>query len=182
MRLPSQRTAATLVAVAAGVLILSLFLDWYRPDLPSYVGRRASNVPTFNAFEALERSDVYLVVTAVVTLIVAGLLLASVWPASPAPGLVLGVTSLFALALVIYRGTSRPDYLGFGPLVDMTLQVGWFIALLAAASMVCGAVLAVLAGPRFQVGRETFERDQQTDVDPSPSGQAVRKREHKEDS
>jgi hypothetical protein len=177
MRLPSQRTGATLAAVSAAVLILSMFADWYRLDLPSQVQGRAIDVPTYNAFEALERTDVYLVVAAVVALLVAGLLLASVWSESPAPALVLGVASLFALALVLYRGTSSPKFVVFGVQVDTTLRLGWFIALLAAAAMVCGAVLAYLGGPRVQVNSDASDTDRQTGVEASPSGQEPRKTE-----
>lgn len=178
MRLPSQRTTALLVAVSAGVLILSMFADWYRLDLPSQVQGRAIDVPTYNAFEGLQRTDVYLVVTAVVALLVAGLLLARVWSESPVPALVLGVASVFALALVLYRGIRSPELVIFGVPVDTTLRLGWFIALLAAASMVCGAVLAYLGGPRLQVNGDASDTDRQTDVEASPSGQATRKTEH----
>ncbi len=183
MRLPSQRTAATLVALAAGVLLLSMFLDWYRADLPSQIGGRAINVPTYNAFEALERSDVYLVVTAALTLIVAGLLLARVSAESPVPALVLVATGLFALALVIYRGTSRPARQFFGSEIDMTLRLGWFIALLAAASMALGGVLAYLAGPRLRLEADNG----QTGAEPpggttnvGREGQAAREAERRE--
>jgi hypothetical protein len=164
MRLPSQRAAATLVAVGAGALILSLFLDWYRPDLPSQFRGRPINVPTsYSAFEALERSDVYLVIAAVVALACAGVLVARVFPDSPAPALVIVMAGLFAVALVIYRGSSRPGALlfGFGP-VDTTLRLGWFIALAAAASMLFGAVLAYLAGPHLRLGSDTSENGQET--------------------
>jgi len=184
MRPPSQRAAAALVAVAAGVLILSMFLDWYRLDLPSQIGGRAINAPSYTAFEALERSDVYLVVTGALTLLVAGLLLARLWAESPLPGLVLGATGLFALALVIYRGTSRPAKLVFGLQIDTTLRPGWFIALLASASIVAGAVLTYLAGRRLRVDGDELEKDEQTGVEPSSGtpSQAPGKTEHTEGS
>jgi hypothetical protein len=163
MRLPSQRAAATLVAVGAGGLILSLFLDWYRLDLPSQFRGRPIAVPTsYSGFEALERSDVYLVVAAVVALACVGVLVARVFSDSPAPALVLVMAGLFAVALVIYRGSSRPGALLFGLRVDTTLRLGWFIALAAAASMLIGAVLAYLAGPRLRLGSDTSERGQET--------------------
>ena len=84
-----QRKPAALAAASAVVLVGSMFLDWYRLDLPSQVGGRKVNVPTYNAFEGLERADIYLVVAAALALIFAGMLWAGVLRNSPVPGLAL---------------------------------------------------------------------------------------------
>ena len=119
-----QRKPAALAAASAVVLVGSMFLDWYRLDLPSQVGGRKINVPTYNAFEGLERADIYLVVAAALALIFAGMLWAGVLSNSPAPGLALLVAGLFALALVVYRGTSRPGEVALRR-ASWTPRSGW---------------------------------------------------------
>jgi hypothetical protein len=144
MRLPSQRTAGAIGGASAAVVILSMFLEWYALKLPSPGGRAAISGPTYNAFEVLERSDVYLVVAAAVGILFAGLLLARVLSDSAAPALLLLLAGLFALALVFYRGISRPFEQVGGSQIDTTLRFGWFIALLAAGSMALAGLLAYL--------------------------------------
>jgi hypothetical protein len=161
-----QKTPALIVATAAVVLILSMFLDWYRLDLPERLGGQAIEVPTFNAFEGLERSDVALVVAAMVALVFAGLLLARVLTDSPAPGLALLAAGLFAVAVVVYRGSSRPGRILFGEEVNTTLQFGWWVALAASASIAVGGLLAYLAGPRLELADEEFEDDEEPGTEP----------------
>jgi len=121
MESPSQQRPAVLGAASAVVLLASMFLDWYKLDLPERVAGRQIDVPTFTAFEGLERSDVALVIAAVLALAFAGMLLARVMSESPAPALALLGAGLFALAVVVYRGSSRPGRLLFGQEVDTTL-------------------------------------------------------------
>src|ERR687893_561879 len=70
----SQKRPGMLGAAAALVLLVSMFLDWYKLDLPERVAGRQIDVPTFTAFEGLERSDVALVIAAVLALAFAGIL------------------------------------------------------------------------------------------------------------
>jgi hypothetical protein len=147
----SQRIPALAAGVAAVVLTLSLFADWYRLDLPSQVGGREIDVPTFNAFEGLERSDVALVLAAAAALILAGLIYAGVLASSPAPGLLLIGAGFFAFAVVVYRGSSRPARILAGEEVDTTLRAGWYVAFAAAAAMTVAGLLAYLAGPRLKL-------------------------------
>ncbi len=163
-----QRRPAALAAAAAVVLVGSMFLDWYRLDLPSEVGGRKINVPTYNAFEGLERADIYLVVAAAVALIFAGMLWAGVLRNSPAPGLALLAVGLFAVALVIYRGSERPGKLFFGGVVDTTLKLGWFIAVVAAAVIALAGLLAYLAGPRLQFEDDEFDEDEDEEAGREP--------------
>jgi hypothetical protein len=157
-----------LAAVSAVVLILSMFLDWYRLDLPERIGTREIDVPTYNAFELLERSDVILVVTAVLALVFAGILLARVLQNSPAPGLALLGAGVFALGIVIYRGTNAPDRLVFGESVDSTLRFGWFVALVSSSLIALGGLLAYLAGPRLVLEADEFEEDEEQDAERPP--------------
>jgi CDP-diglyceride synthetase len=147
----SQRVPALVAAVAAVVLFLSLFADWYRLDLPSRVGGREIDVPTFNAFEGLERSDVALVVAAAAALTLAALIYARVLAESPALGLLLLGAGFFAFAVVVYRGSSRPARILSGEQVDTTLRFGWYVAFAAAAAITVAGLLAYLAGPRLKL-------------------------------
>jgi len=154
-----QRTPALLAAGGAVVLFLSMFLDWYKLDLPEQIRGREIDVPTFNAFEGLERSDVALVVAAGVAILVAGFILAGVLANSPWPGVALSAIGFFALAVVIYRGSSSPVRLLFGVEVGTTLQVGWYVGLVGAASMALGGLLAYRAGPRLQLEEVELEEE-----------------------
>src|ERR687896_279194 len=104
----SQKSPRMIGAVAALVLLVSMFLDWYKLDLPERVAGRQIDVPTFTAFEGLERSDVALVIAAVLALAFAGMLLAKVLSDSPAPALALLAAGFFALAVVVYHRSSPP--------------------------------------------------------------------------
>ena len=157
----SQKRHGVLGAAAALVLLVSMFLDWYKLDLPERVAGREIDVPTFTAFEGLERSDVALVVAAVLALVFAGMLLARVMSDSPAPALALLGAGLFAVAVVVYRGSSRPGRLLFGQEVDTTLQFGWYLALVASAAIVLAGLLAYLAGPRLQLDFDDFDEEEE---------------------
>jgi hypothetical protein len=165
METRSRKRPGILGAAAALVLLVSMFLDWYRLDLPERIGGRQIDVPTFTAFEGLERSDVALVVAAVVALVVAGMLLAKVLSDSPAPALALLATGLFAIAVLVYRGSSRPGRLVFGQEVDTTLQFGWYLALVAAAAVALAGLLAYLAGPRLQLEFDDFDEEEEPGSD-----------------
>jgi hypothetical protein len=158
----SQTRNGVLGAVAALVLLVSMFLDWYRLDLPERIAGRPIEVPTFNAFEGLERSDVALVIAAALALLFAGMLLARSLSDSPAPGLALLAAGLFALAVVVYRGSSRPGRLLLGQEVDTTLQFGWYLALVAAVAIALSGLLAYLGGPRLQLD---FDEEEEPGAD-----------------
>jgi hypothetical protein len=167
----SQRIPAVIAAVAALVVILSMFADWYRLDLPSQVGGREIEVPTYNAFEALDRSDVALVVAAIVALLLACVVFVGILANSPAPGLALLAAGFFAFAVVVYRGSSRPARILFGEEVDMTLRFGWYVALAASALIAIAGLFAYLAGPRLQLEPEQYEEDEeQGEAPPRASG------------
>jgi hypothetical protein len=165
METRSKKRPGVLGAAGAVVLLVSMFLDWYRLDLPERVAGREIDVPTFTAFEGLERSDVALVVAAVLALVFAGMLLARVLSESPAPALALLGAGLFAVAVVVYRGSSRPGRLLFGQEVDTTLQLGWYLALVAAAAVALAGLLAYLAGPRLQLDFDDFDEEEEPRAD-----------------
>jgi energy-coupling factor transporter transmembrane protein EcfT len=162
MEARTQRTPALLAAAAAIVLVLSMFLNWYALDLPEQVGGQQVDIPAYNAFEGLKRSDVALVVAAVLALAFAAALLARVLASSPLPGLALLGAGVFALAVVLYRGTSRPTrpFFGGGE-ADTTLEFGWYVGLVAAGLIALGGLLAYLAGPRLQLEDDEFDEEEE---------------------
>jgi hypothetical protein len=183
METQRQRTPVLLAAGAAVVMFLSMFLDWYKLDLPDQIRGREIDVPTYNAFEGLKRSDVALVVAAGLAILVAGVMLAGILANSPGPGIALTAIGLFALAVVIYRGSSSPTRLLFGGEVGTTLQFGWFVALVAAAVMAVGGVLAYRAGPRLQLEEVELEDEEEPSAErrdrreAETRGEAARTRE-----
>jgi hypothetical protein len=163
----SQRTPALLAAGAAVVLIGSMFLEWYTLDLPERIQDVDANLPTFNAFEGLQRADVAIVVAAGLAIVIAGLVVAGVLADSPAPGIALVAAGLFALAVVVYRGViSPPGLVLFGVSLDMKASFGWVISLIAAALIVVGGLLTYIVGPHLQFageGSESTPEEQSTD-------------------
>ena len=147
-----------------------MLLDWYKLDLPGTVDGQEVDIPSFNAFEGLERSDFFLVGMAVLALIFAGMLIARVLADSPWPGLALLGVGVLALAVVVYRGSSRPVRPFFGGEIDTTLQIGWFVALVAAALIALGGLLAYLAGPRLELEDDEFEEDEEPAAEPRQEG------------
>jgi hypothetical protein len=148
----SQRIGALLAAGAAVVLIASMFLEWYTLELPERIRQPETDLPTFTAFEGLKRADVAVVVAAGLALIVAGLVVAGLVANSPAPGIALVLVSLFALAVVLYRGVISPPGLAlFGVNLEMNVSFGWFVSLVAALGMVVGGGLVYLGGPRLEL-------------------------------
>ena len=163
----SQRTPALLAAGAAVVLIVSMFLEWYTLDLPERIQDVDANLPTFNAFEGLQRADVAIVVAAGLAILVAALVVAGVLADSPAPGIVLALAGLFALAVVVYRGVISPPGLAlFGVDLEMKVSFGWVISLIAAALIVVGGLLTYIVGPHLQFAADESEsppEEQSTD-------------------
>jgi hypothetical protein len=148
----SRTTLALLAAVAGLVLIGSMFLEWYTLELPERIRNPPEDLPTFTGFEGLKRADVAVVVAAGLGVIIAGLVLAGILASSPAPGVALVLVSLFALAVVLYRGVISPPGLAiFGVDLEMNVSFGWFVSLVAAVVMVVGGVLVYLGGPPLEL-------------------------------
>jgi hypothetical protein len=146
----SRRMPAAVAAAASAVLIGSMFLDWYRLDLPARLQRPGVDIPSYDAFEGLERSDAALLVAAALALVLAAVMVAGLLARSAAQALLLAAAGLFALAVVVYRGLNSPPQLIFGVEFDTTLRVGWFVALVAAAVVSIAGVLTYIAGPRLE--------------------------------
>jgi hypothetical protein len=166
-RQQSQRIPALLAAAAAVVVIASMFLEWYTLDLPERIERADANLPTFNAFEGLERADVAIVVAAGLAIVIAALVVAGIFASSPAPGVALVLVGLFALAVVLYRGViSPPGLVLFGVGLEMKVSFGWFVSLVAAVGIVIGGLLTYLRGPHLEFeGGESGSSPQKQSTD-----------------
>jgi hypothetical protein len=144
----SQTTGALVAGGAGIVLIGSMFLEWYTLDVPERI-RDEVDLPTFDAFEALERADVAVVVAGGLAIIITGVVLAGMLANSRAAGIALAAVGLFGLAVVIYRGVlSPPGLVILGVDLDMDVSFGWFVSVVAAALIVVGGLLTYLASPR----------------------------------
>jgi hypothetical protein len=138
------RTGALIAAAGGALLILSLFLDWYEFKAPGGGGRSVSA----SGWKALERTDIYLLVLAILALLAVVVLVADWVKDSNAAQLTVAVLGVFALFLVIYRGTSPPAPVVFGVKLDTSLKYGWFLALLSSAAITAGGAMAVVRRPR----------------------------------
>jgi hypothetical protein len=156
----SRRTPAAVAAVASAVLIGSMFLDWYKLDLPERLQRPGTEVPSYDAFEGLERADTALLIVALLALAVAVVMAIGVMAGSPLPALALLGAGLLALAIVVYRGVDSPPQLILGVEFGTTLRAGWFLALASAIVVSVAGLFTYLAGPRLE-----FEDD---DEEPAP--------------
>jgi hypothetical protein len=152
------KVGAAISIGGALLLFVSLFMTWYQLD----VAGGGENVPTYNAFELLERTDIYIVILCALAPAVAA---AGYLPALRRFGLgQWGLTAVGALAalLVIYRGSERPKLLVFGQQLDTTLEYGWYISLLAGIAMAAGGVWALSGRPR----RPPSDEDEFGDEEP----------------
>jgi hypothetical protein len=158
------KVGAMVASAGAVLLFVSLFLNWYQLDVPG----GGSDLPTYNAFERLERSDIYLVILCAAALAVAA---GGFLPAMRRFGLgQWGLTVVGALAalLVIYRGSERPKLLVFGQQLDTTLQYGWYISLLASLAVAAGGVWALSGRPRRPPSEEDELEDEGRESEPAP--------------
>jgi hypothetical protein len=163
------RNGALIAAAGSALLIISLFLDWYEFKAPSGNGRSI----TATAWKGLERTDVYLLVLAILALLAVGVLLANWIKDSNAAQLTIAILGVAALFLVIYRGTSPPAPTVFGVKLDTSLKVGWFLAVLSSAAIAAGGALAVVRRPRPEGAADEAEREAAPPAAESPPPDAA---------
>jgi hypothetical protein len=148
---------AAVAATGGALLLISLFLDWYQFKLPARGGNPARDVSTANAWDGLERTDVYVCVLAIAAL-VAAVVLAGNWiRGSNAVQITIVVLGLAAAFLVLYRGLNPPAPLVFGVELDTSLKLGWFLALLSSAGIAVGGAMAFVRRPAAEPGVDTAD-------------------------
>ena len=128
-------------AVSGLVLLISLFLNWYKVSASGGLIDVSASV---SGWEALGFIDILLFLIAVIAIAVAILRATSMMPRGLpiTPGLLILGLGVLALLLVIFRLLSIPDE-GAGdiPGVDVGRSFGIFIALIAAAGVTAGGWL-----------------------------------------
>jgi hypothetical protein len=148
------RIGEMVVAAGAAVLFLVMFLDWY--------GVEGTSVAA-NAWQVFTWVDLYLFLTIIVALGLAILTMTQRTVALPVSASVL-VTALGALAtlLILYRIINQP-----GPNELISVQIGAYLGLLAAATITLGGYLSMRdEGASF--GSAATRLQTQTPVRPAP--------------
>jgi hypothetical protein len=129
-----------MIAAGAGLLLLiSLFLKWYKVSAEGLVDVSAS----VSGWEALGFIDILLFLIAIIAIAVAVARAANVMPSLPvSTGLLILGLGVIALLLVLFRLLSIPDE-GAGDLpgVDVGRSFGIFVALIAAIGVTVGGWL-----------------------------------------
>jgi hypothetical protein len=136
--------------VAGAVLLISLFLSWYKISANVEIGGFSEDrSESFSAWTAFGFIDIILFFVAVVAIAAAVLRALNMMPRLPiSPGLIVLALGVLALALVIYRLLSLPsggevseiDTPGLE--IDYGRSFGVFIGLIAAAAVAVGGWLA----------------------------------------
>jgi hypothetical protein len=124
------------LAVAGGLLLaLGLFLPWYETNPDNANAKLNGGTGSFSAFEALPIVRWLLLAAALAPLILAWIIVRDhelSWPR----GEMTAVVAMIALVLVLYVGViDRPGE----PSGEISLQIGWFLAL-------AGCLLEVIGG------------------------------------
>jgi hypothetical protein len=135
-----------LIAAAAGLLLfVSLFLPWFGVDLDENQTLCGPAKDSCTAFETFNILDILLVAAAAAPWILIWILIRGhelSWP----PGEVTAIVGITAAALIVYNGLI--DRVGEAR-ESVSLDVGWYLGLLAALLMLVGAAMT-----RFRLGGE----------------------------
>jgi hypothetical protein len=160
---PEHRTAA----IAAGVLVLSLFLPWYQK---SFVppGKSAFVQDSMSAF------GVFTFVEAAVLLVAAGVLFllwarmeGKAFHLPGGDGLVISLAGGWALLLLIWRVFDRPG--DDNPSTEVGIQWGFIVAMAAAAAL-------IVAGARIRAAHRPEPPNPAEDLDWDPAPPPQRRR------
>jgi hypothetical protein len=137
-KLSRKLTRNELVALAGGVLLaIGVFLDWYETN----AGNRAANIDgmkgSFSAWDVHPILRWLLLAAAVAPFILAYIIVRG-HELSWARGEMTAVTAIAAFGLIGYNGViDRPGE----PSSEISLQPGWWVALLSTLLMLGGAAL-----------------------------------------
>jgi hypothetical protein len=137
-KLSRKLTRNELVALSGGVLVaIGVFLSWYETN----AGNRAANIDgmkgSFSAWDVHPILRWLLLAAAVAPLILAYIIVRG-HELSWARGEMTAVTAIAAFGLIVYNGViDRPGE----PSSEISLQPGWWVALLGTLLMLGGAAL-----------------------------------------
>jgi len=127
----SRLTPADMIAGVGGiVLLISLFLPWY--------GASAEGVDlsvTVSAWESLSLIDIILFLCAVAAIAVVAARAAAALPPDIPAGVVLLAAGALALLLCLFRLIAIPDSGDVPDSVDLSREIGVFLAVLASAAV-----------------------------------------------
>jgi hypothetical protein len=163
---PEHRNAA----IAAGVLVLSMFLPWYQKSVVP-PGRSAFVQHSLSAF------GVFTFVEAAILLVAAGVLVllwarmeGKAFHLPGGDGLVISLAGAWALLLLIWRVFDRPS--DDSPSADVGIQWGFIVAMAAAVAL-------IVAGARVRAAHrpEPPNPAEDLDWDPSPPRPPRRRRD-----
>ncbi len=146
MELDRLNLGEKIAGASAILLFIFMFFDWFGVEV-SGVGGFSGTISGEggNAWDTLDFIPIVLIVTIVVTLVLAGIRLADS-PVEPTVPLSAAVAVLGAIStlLVLYRIVFPPNFASFGGVsVDATLSVGIFLGLLASAGIAYGGYTAM---------------------------------------
>jgi hypothetical protein len=137
-KLSRKLTRNEFVAMAGGVLVgIGVFLNWYETN----AGNRAANVNGMKgAFSAWDVHPIlrWLLLAAAVAPFILAYIIVRGHQLSWARGEMTAVTAIAAFGLIVYNGViGRPGE----PSSEISLQPGWWVALLGTLLMLGGAAL-----------------------------------------
>jgi hypothetical protein len=138
-------TGEKISAVSAILLFVFMFFDWYGVEVSGVNGFSGSVPGGGSAWDALDVIPLFLMLAIVVAIGVAVVRLtdADLEPPVSMNAIVAGLGG-FAVLLILYRIVDTPGGGEFGGVsVDLTLKLGIFLALLAAAGIAYGGYSAM---------------------------------------
>lgn len=132
------------IAGMAGAILLGIgiFLDWYSTDSTSRFSEIHGHHGSFSCWDVHPVLR-WLLLAATIAPFVLAWIIASDIRLSWARGEMTMVTSVAAFGLIVYNGlVARPGNLG------VTLEIGWYVALLGSIAMIAGSALRSSATER----------------------------------
>jgi hypothetical protein len=147
MKLNRLDRGEMVAAIAAIVLFVSMFLDWYGSEIKdeSFTEINLFFMPGGNAWQTLDLIPVILVVTVAVTIVFTQMALSgSGWEPTIRPSAAVTVLGGVSFLLILLRIVVPPDFeevVGYD--FHTTLKPGIFVALVAAAGVAVGGFRAM---------------------------------------
>jgi hypothetical protein len=145
MELDRLSTGEKISAVSAVLLFVFMFFDWFGAEVESVSGFSGSLPGGGSAWDALDVIPIFLMATIVVAIGVAVIRLTDADVEPPfSLNTIVAVLGALSVLLILYRIIDPPGGGDFGGVtVDITLKLGIFLGLLAAAGIAYGGYSAM---------------------------------------